>query len=347
TVGLWFELEDFVPASLERGQHYMGGIHAVEHAAIGLFPLVALCDRNDVGGISYPRHPEIGKGAIFIYDGYPGGVGLAKAGFEALEDLLARSLDTVASCDCEEGCPSCIYSPKCGSGNKPLDKAACVRVLEVLLGRRAPAGMGKAPEPENSPLDDPPGEVRPPERRLMVFDLETKRSADEVGGWNMAHLMGVSLGVVYDSVEDTHFVYPEKDMAGLVERLERADLIIGFNHLRFDYQVLSAYTTRSLKSRANLDLLQEIYRVLGRRVSLDHLGRATLGRSKTADGLKALEWYKQGRLDLIEGYCRDDVKLTWDLFCFARDKGYLVYEDKGGQKLRIPLALDLEKLVRK
>ena len=345
TVGLWFEFEDFVPASLDRTQHYMGGIHAIEHAAIGLFPLVALCDRNDVGGISYPRHPELEKGAVFIYDGYPGGVGLAKAGFEVLEDLLTQTLETIEACECDEGCPSCIYSPKCGSGNKPLDKAAAVRVLEVLLGRRALTAQASE-EPPDMEFDDPaPPKPKAEEKRLVAFDIETRRSAQEVGGWDKAHLMGIAAAVLYDAKDDKYYTYEESGAGELVERLLGADLILGFNHLRFDYKVLSAYTPKNLAARPNLDLLAEIHQVLGRRVGLGHLGEITLGRDKTADGLQSLQWFKEGRMDLIIEYCREDVRLTWDLYVFARDNGYLLYQDKQGRKLRIPLDLNLERFL--
>ncbi|MFH1138232.1 MAG: DEAD/DEAH box helicase [Pseudomonadota bacterium] len=345
TVGLWMEFEDFIPGSLEKTHHYMGGIHALEHAAIGLFPLAALCDRNDMGGISYLRHPELGKGAVFIYDGHPGGVGLAKTGYDRLEDLLTQTLETVQSCECEDGCPSCIYSPKCGSGNKPLDKAACVRVLEIMLGKKPiTTGSGATPPEPEMKIEPPPPE--PPRKRLMVFDLETRRSAAEVGGWGKTHLMGLAAGVVYDAADDRYYSYEERQAGNLVEKLLQADLIIGFNHLGFDYGVLSAYTPKDLKARPNLDLLQEIYRVLGRRIGLGALGETTLGRPKTADGLQSLEWVKEGRLDLVMQYCREDVRLTWDLFVFARENGYLLYEDKMGRRLRIPLELDLDKLLK-
>lgn len=346
TVGLWFEMDDFVPGAMEQHHHFMGGIHAIEHAAIGLFPLFVMCDRNDVGGISYPRHPEIGKAAVFIYDGYPGGVGLAKTGYGVMEELLSRTLSTIEECDCEIGCPSCIYSPKCGSGNKPLDKAAAVRVLEVLLGRRQPAGnAAEIVEPE-LPAPDEPDEPEAKQKRLAVFDLETKRSASEVGGWNNSHLMGVAAGVVYDSIDDEYYVYEENEIGKLIDKLVNADLVIGFNHIRFDYQVLSAYTPRNLKALPNLDLLTEIYKVLGRRVGLGHLGEVTLNRPKTADGLQSLQWYKEGRMDLIMEYCREDVRLTWDLFKFAEENGYLLYQDKQGRRLRIPLELDIDDFIK-
>ena len=346
TVGLWMEFEDFVPGSLEVHQHYMGGIHALEHAAIGLFPLTVLCDRNDMGGISYPRHPELGKGAVFIYDGHPGGVGLAKAGFQNLEDLLTKTLETVQTCECEEGCPSCIYSPKCGSGNKPLDKSACISVLEIMLDKKKIKAPSHDYPPEIEVAALAPEKPKPAEKRLMAFDLETKRSAGDVGGWGKTYLMGLAAGVVYDSVDDHFYCYEEDQAGALVEKLMQADLIIGFNHLKFDYGVLSAYTTKDLKSKPNLDLLQEIYQVLGRRIGLGALGETTLGRPKTADGLQSLEWVKQGRMDLVMEYCVEDVRLTWDLYVYARDNGYLIYEDKFGRKLRIPLELDLDKYLK-
>jgi DEAD/DEAH box helicase domain-containing protein len=132
---MWIEIEDVIKAFVEqKNLHFMGGIHAIEHGAIGMFPLFCLCDRNDIGGIAYTYHPEIEKSAIFIYDGYPGGVGLAQHGFEIIVELLGKTLDHLRSCQCEEGCPSCIHSPKCGSGNKPLDKQAALLILECLLG---------------------------------------------------------------------------------------------------------------------------------------------------------------------------------------------------------------------
>ena len=116
----------------------MGGIHALEHVLISMFPLFALADRYDIGGISHPAHPQVGRAAIFIYDGYPGGVGLSARAYEILEDLLRRALSLTAACPCEDGCPSCIHSPKCGSGNKPLDKEATLKIAALLLGMEEP-----------------------------------------------------------------------------------------------------------------------------------------------------------------------------------------------------------------
>jgi DEAD/DEAH box helicase domain-containing protein len=185
----------------------------------------------------------------------------------------------------------------------------------------------------------------PAQKRLAVFDLETRRSAAEVGGWNKAHLMGLAAGVVYDSIDDDYFVYQEKEVQALVEHLKKADLVIGFNQMRFDYAVLTAYSPENLRKRPNLDLLSEIVAVLGRRIGLGHLGEVTLGRDKTADGLQSLQWVKDGRMDLVIEYCIADVRLTWDLYVHARDEGYLLYQDKNGRRLRIPLDLNLKRFL--
>jgi DEAD/DEAH box helicase domain-containing protein len=111
-----------------------GSAHAAEHAAIGLLPLVATCDRWDVGGVSTAFHPDTGSCAIFIYDGYPGGAGISERGYTAGERLLRATLEAIRVCPCQRGCPSCVQSPKCGNGNDPLDKDGGARLLEAMLG---------------------------------------------------------------------------------------------------------------------------------------------------------------------------------------------------------------------
>jgi DEAD/DEAH box helicase domain-containing protein len=134
TVALWFDLP---PKAVERitksGLDFAGGIHAVEHAAISVLPLFALCDRNDIGGVSTPFHPDTGRAQIFIYDAHPGGIGIAEKGFELVRGLWEKTYLAVSECPCESGCPSCIQSPKCGNNNEPLDKKAAVILLEELL----------------------------------------------------------------------------------------------------------------------------------------------------------------------------------------------------------------------
>ena len=136
TIALWFDLPPEVVARLEEAQlDFAGGLHAVEHAAIGILPLFALCDRNDIGGLSTPLHPDTGRAQIFIYDAYPGGIGIAEKGFDMVTELWQATLRAIEECPCQEGCPSCIQSPKCGNNNKPLDKKAAQILLEGLLAQ--------------------------------------------------------------------------------------------------------------------------------------------------------------------------------------------------------------------
>lgn len=336
TEGLWFVIPEEVAAAFaERQMHFMGGIHALEHAAIGLFPLLVLCDRNDIGGISIPFHPQVNAAAVFVYDGHAGGVGLSRAAFAQADELLARTRETVAACPCEVGCPGCVHSPKCGSGNRPIDKAAALEVAAALL---RPGGGGGAvertvPAPSPAPAAPPPFSL--PEH-YVVFDLETRRSAAEVGGWGHAERMGISVGVVYDSLADDFFVYLEDEIEGLVARLTAADLVVGFNNKRFDNRVLAAYTDEPLDALPTLDILEVVYRRLGYRLSLDRLAAHTLGVKKSANGLMALKWYRQGEIEKIIRYCTDDVRLTRDLARFGVTNGYLLFRNKGGQVVRCP-----------
>lgn len=351
SIGFWVEIENPIQNYVERkGLNFMGGIHAIEHAAIGIFPLFALCDRNDIGGICYTHHPQIGKSAIFIYDGYPGGVGLAQHGFQVVEELLEQTLAHLKTCGCEDGCPSCIHSPKCGSGNKPLDKRAAVVTLEFLLGHIPISRILEQGSDEEQPFAAPEREetaLRPKAPRIVFLDLETQKSAQEVGGWRNTHLMRVSVVVLFDSLEKRFLFFRESEINGLLAHLEKADLVVGFNIKRFDYTVLAAYTGKNLQALPTFDILEDIHRRLGFRLGLDHLVSETLNRQKSGDGLQALDWFKQGELDKLTDYCRMDVELTRDLFQYGLDKGHVLYRNKQEDR-RVMLRLDwtLQNLIK-
>jgi DEAD/DEAH box helicase domain-containing protein len=134
TLAVWWTLPpDRLEAAELQADDLPGAAHAAEHASIGLLPLFATCDRWDIGGVSTALHPDTGQLTVFVYDGHPGGAGFAERGFHAAAEWLTATREAIASCRCDDGCPSCVQSPKCGNGNHPLDKAAAVRLLDVLL----------------------------------------------------------------------------------------------------------------------------------------------------------------------------------------------------------------------
>ena len=349
TVGFWLEIEPALAKRIQDARlHFMGGIHAVEHALISMFPLFALCDRNDIGGISCPLHPQVGKGAIFVYDGYPGGIGLAARGYEIISPLLEKTKELVSSCPCTEGCPACIHSPKCGSGNKPLDKKAAATVLSYLLGEMNFSEPFVEPEPDIPALPAETASVldQEPAFRIGYLDLETQRLAAEVGGWQNKHLMRVSVAVLYESPSESFKVYREEEVSKLIRDLAELDLVVGFNIARFDYEVLKAYAPSFGFDRLpTLDILQEIHQRLGFRVSLDHLAERTLGRVKTAEGVQAVQWFRDGQWEELIQYCKQDVLLTRDLFRHALEKGYLVYSDRSGKSIRFQTPWKIRDLV--
>ena len=135
TVALWFDIPDTTLEHIRIERlDLAGGLHAAEHAAIGVLPLFALCDRNDIGGISTPIHPDTGRPQVFIHDGHPGGVGIAEHGYDVIDELWRATFEVISECPCDSGCPGCIQSPKCGNNNQPLDKEVALLVLRDILG---------------------------------------------------------------------------------------------------------------------------------------------------------------------------------------------------------------------
>ncbi len=135
TQALWYELDDDLLASDFPLEVLLGSLHAAEHAQIAVLPLLAMCDRWDIGGLSTNLHPQTGGPTIFIYDGHPGGVGITRQGFARFEVLVADAHRLIAECPCEKGCPSCVQSPKCGNLNEPLAKAGSLELMARMLGR--------------------------------------------------------------------------------------------------------------------------------------------------------------------------------------------------------------------
>lgn len=149
----------------------------------------------------------------------------------------------------------------------------------------------------------------------------------------------MSLGVVYDSYLDEYVTYHENDVEGLVDHLCQLDMVVGFNNIRFDNRVLEGYGFNKQHNVPTLDLLYEVKNRLSYRLSLQRLAGATLNSKKSADGLQALEWYREGKINLIQKYCKKDVEITKDLFLFALKNEHLLFFNKAQKKVRLPLDL--------
>jgi len=185
-------------------------------------------------------------------------------------------------------------------------------------------------EPEETKVNAKNSPKTSKEQRILYFDLETQKSAEDVGGWGNIHDMKLAVGVVWDSCEQEYFSYQENTALQLVEKLQTADLVVGFNVKKFDYGVLQPYAGFDLDEITTFDMLIDINKKLGHRLSLNHLAENTLNAKKSADGLVSLQWYKEGEIDKIIKYCKQDVEITRDLFLYGESHGYIKYSTRSG-----------------
>jgi DEAD/DEAH box helicase domain-containing protein len=176
-----------------------------------------------------------------------------------------------------------------------------------------------------------------PMKNIVYFDLETQKSADEVGGWSRISAMRMSIGVTFSVARGEYRIYDEKHVGDLLTELQRADLVVGFNHLRFDYEVLHGYTPLDLRQLPTLDLMVELQNKLQHRLSLDSIATATFGLEKTAEGMQAIHWFREGKLLEIAEYCCYDVKLTKLVHEYGVAHRQVHYLNKFGKKLTVPV----------
>jgi DEAD/DEAH box helicase domain-containing protein len=172
---------------------------------------------------------------------------------------------------------------------------------------------------------------------IVFFDVETKRLADEVGGWSNIRKMGLAVAVTYSTADAEYRHFVEEQVAELVSELQRADLVVGFNVRRFDYEVLQPYTEVPLQQLPTVDMLQDIYRTLGFRVSLDSLASATLNAQKSADGIQAVHWFRKGEIDKVIDYCRQDVQVTREVYEFGVRHRFVRYRDRNYRVQQVPV----------
>ena len=172
-------------------------------------------------------------------------------------------------------------------------------------------------------------------RNTIYFDLKTQKSAQEVGGWSYIDQMKLAVAVTFSTADQRYTTFRESDVELLINQLTKADCIVGFNLKAFDYLVLSPYTPVNLWQLPTFDMLEHIRRALGFRVSLDALAKATLGESKSADGLQSVRWWKAGRANLVAKYCRKDVEITKRLHEYACQNKHLLFRGRDGRIRRV------------
>jgi DEAD/DEAH box helicase domain-containing protein len=172
---------------------------------------------------------------------------------------------------------------------------------------------------------------------VVIFDVETQRAFDEVGGRHNTRELRLSAAVTYSTADGVFRHYTEDTVGDLIAELKSADLVVGFNVLSFDYEVLQAYTQEPLRKLPTVDMLDDIHKHLGFRVSLNNLAGATLDTAKSADGLQAVRWYKEGRIQEILDYCQQDVEVTRQLYEYGQQHKYVKYQDRRYQIKKVPV----------
>tara|TARA_R110000850_G_scaffold169388_13_gene294670 strand:+ start:1056 stop:1610 length:555 start_codon:yes stop_codon:yes gene_type:complete len=179
---------------------------------------------------------------------------------------------------------------------------------------------------------------------FVYFDLETQRSANDVGGWDRKAEMKMSVGVTYSTAKKAYMIYDESSVQALIDELCAADAVIGFNHIWFDYEVLMGYTILDLKEHTtNIDLMLDLEKELEHKPKLDAVAAETLGERKTAVGTDALKWWQEGRIMDIAEYCCFDVKVTKMVHEYGARHGLVKYKNRFNQYLEVPVPWQLPK----
>jgi len=340
-----------VPTPMMITEAFAGAIHGAEHNLISMLPVYAMCDRWDVGGLSTAISPDTSRPSIFVYDAIEGGVGFAERAFEMAKEWSASSLKSLRDCKCveENGCPSCIQSPKCGNNNTPLHRKGAELVMNYISeqlqksdGEIIPVtatsstrvvednDTGKTVEPaivkEESEAENAGRIDELLEKGFVIFDLETEKLAHEVGGWSNIKDMGVSVAVTYNTSDKEYSIHSGDGVQKMIQLLYEAPLVVGFNLHNFDWEVLEGFKKFDRTRVKALDLFRVIQKKTRRKISLNNLGKHNLGMEKTGDGFKAVQWHRSGEFDKLSNYCQRDVEITFNLFTYILRYGKIKFE---------------------
>lgn len=174
---------------------------------------------------------------------------------------------------------------------------------------------------------------------FVYFDLETQKSANDVGGWAHKDKMKMSIGVTYSTALGRYRIFGENDVQALIDQLVKADLVIGYNHIHFDYEVLMGYTILDLKDQCtSLDLMIDLEQEVGHRPKLEAVAAASLGTGKTAEGMQAIKWWREGKLMEIAEYCAFDVKVTKLVHEYGVQHDHVKYVNRFNQAQDVPVS---------
>jgi len=301
--------------------------HTLVHAVLAGLPLLLLSDTHTVRGGVYEG--AAGVEAVFS-DAQAGGNGTCALLYQAHERLLRVALQILLNCDCTHGCSRCVAMQQCDTceSEGSLQRQAGIHILQRLVAEAVPTFASVAE-------DAAPQHIQTARHVYLV--LSTQKSAEDVGGWQHKHLLGLGVAVTYDTQEGRYNVYTAETVAALLASLREADLVIGFNTRDFDYQVLQPYTDVPLATLPTLAVLDEVQRTLGFRLSLRHLVKETLGIERPDDSLRTLQWYQEGERERIVQQCRRDLELLRELVRYGTGTGTVFYRDQAGVRTAVPV----------
>jgi DEAD/DEAH box helicase domain-containing protein len=301
--------------------------HTLVHAVLAGLPLLLLSDANTLRGGVY--EDAAGVEAV-LSDAQAGGNGTCAFLYQAHERILRVALQILLNCDCSNGCSRCVAMQRCDTceseGN--LQRQAGIYLLQRLLAETVPTFTSVAEDAAPQRLQT---------ARHVYLVLSTQKSAEDVGGWQHKHLLGLGVAVTYDTREGRYNVYTAETVAALLASLREADLVIGFNTRDFDYQVLQPYTDAPLATLPTLAVLDEVQHTLGFRLSLRHLVKETLGIERPNDSLRTLQWYQAGERERIVQQCRRDLELLRELVRYGTGTGMVFYRDQAGVRTAVPV----------